>query len=54
MLGRRGYALMIYLSVVLMPPRLNVISYHMEYSEPKYKHADSNLRIVSAESVEDE
>lgn len=54
MLGRRGYALMIYLSVVLMPPRLNVISCHMEYSEPHYKQAEPNLRITSTDRSDKE
>lgn len=55
MLGLRGYAtLVINLSIVLTPPRLNVVTCHMEYSEPHYKQAEPNLRIVSAESVEDE
>lgn len=53
MLGRRGYALMIYISVVLMPPRLNVIPCHMEYSEPKYKNTDFNLHITSTEGIDE-
>lgn len=55
MLGLRGYAaLVINLSIVLMPPRLNVISCHMEYSESHYKRAEPNLHITSTERVEGE
>ena len=55
MLRLRGYAtLVINLSIVLTPPRLNVVTCHMEYSEPHYKQAEPNLRITSTDRSDKE
>ena len=54
MLGMHGYASMVMHISITLPPRLNISSCHVEYSEPDYKHANSNLYIPSTERKEKE